>query len=60
MKEKIGMAHSALTNLQRLLEVTSMAMIDTKTQLSTVMRYIIIIYWTYLDAHTHLFVVLSR
>ncbi len=45
MKEKIGMAHSALTNLQRLLEVTSMAMIDTKTQLSTVMRYIIIIYW---------------
>jgi len=37
MKEKIGMAHSSLTNLQRLLEVTSMAMLDTKTQLSTVL-----------------------
>lgn len=36
MKEKVGMAHNALTNLQRLLEVTSMAMLDTKTQLSTV------------------------
>jgi uncharacterized coiled-coil protein SlyX len=36
IKEKIGMAHSSLTNLQRLLEVTSTAMIETKTQLNTV------------------------
>jgi len=36
MKEKVGMAHSALTNLQRLLEVTQSAMLDTKTQLATV------------------------
>jgi hypothetical protein len=40
LKQKFGLAQSSLTNLQKLLEATQIAIVDTKNQLAMVQDHI--------------------